>query len=132
MTSPPPSPPVRTLALVRIAMLGGTLLIGLVLWQLRKVAGAPPPNDSAAAALQVAFIVVAVLAVVFTIVVQRLIVRGDGVNRGGLPIVAWAMGEAPALLGIVRYYLSGDARSYLVGLLIFLATLVLIPVRPQR
>jgi hypothetical protein len=137
MPRPPPS--VRTLAIIRLALLAGVLLFGVVVWLVHRSGNAPPANASTVAALRPVGMAIwagAVLAVLF------IRFRLDALGRtrpGGLAVgdsaalrlLAWAAGEAAALFGGVLYFLSGDPRWYGYGITLMVASFILVPVRPR-
>jgi hypothetical protein len=52
----------------------------------------------------------------------------DLARRRQISIIAWAVGEGAALLGLVTYYLLGSTQSAAPGLLAFAVALGLFPI----
>jgi hypothetical protein len=134
---PPPGPPVSRqpspaqLALVRIAMLAGVLAFGGVTWVLRR--GAPPAVIPTPRALDYARLGVWGITIAVVLVVRMRLDRiTDPARRATLSIVGWAAGELSALFGAVHYFLTGDPRWYLIGILLLLVAFLLIPLRRTR
>lgn len=136
MTEPAPRPPtdaerLRTLGLIRVALLLGVLMFGGITWlENRQALPAVGPALSSHA-LRVLVIVLVAAAVAGMLVVRVLLAREANVRRrGALCIIAWAGGEAAALGGGVYYFVFHDPRWYAVGLLVLVASFVVVPLRP--
>ena len=119
------------LAVIRIAMLVGVLLFGAVIWFLQGRPGWAPPTPASLPTLRVAVFAAWGLAAVVLLALRVRAARPGGAARGTLSLVAWAVGEGAALMGGVYYFLSGDARWFLGGLFVMLASFLLFPV-PRR
>jgi hypothetical protein len=129
----PPAAPVSSAISARIihaALVSGILLFWLVAWYLGRAQAMPVYALPDRRVLYIAlFLVSAVLfgAAIFT--AGRLGRVAPGTSQDdwwrvnlGKAIVIWALVEAPALLGLVAYVLTGDFRALiatLTGLLLF-------------
>jgi hypothetical protein len=116
---------------VRIAMLVGVLLFGGVTWALRRDAPpevVPTPRIVDYLRLGVWGITIAVV----LLVRAKLDRTGDPARRATLSILAWAAGELSALFGAVHYFLTGEPRWYLIGVLLLLVAFLLVPLRGPR
>jgi hypothetical protein len=119
------------LALVRISLLLGVLLFGAVTWFLHRDPSWQPRSPESLPAVRRAMLAAWVLAIVGLLALRTRLARLTGDARRSLLVVAWAVGEGAALFGGVYYFLSGDAMSFLGGLLVMLAALLLFPVRRE-
>ena len=127
----PSGPPLRTLAIIRVALLTGILLLGGAFWMVRKDNPPPMPSVETMQSMRIIFLVLAATAVGGVAVIQGMVQRVPAERRASLSFVAWAIAEAPALFGAVRYFQTGDPRSYYVGTFIFIAALLLVPLRTR-
>lgn len=124
MTAPQRQTSMNTLHLIRLAIFSGALLFGIVTWWLRRENPAPLSGDLGALRFAGYGLWVGVL-------VLLGFVRGlynkatDHARRASMAIVAWGASESLALYGGVIWYLHGDSRWYLAGMLFLLATFIL-------
>jgi hypothetical protein len=119
------------LALIRISLLLGVLLFGAVTWFIHRDATRQPSDPELVAALRRAMLAAWGLAIVALLALRPRIGRLTGGAHRSLLVIAWAIGEAAALFGGVHYFLSGDARSFLGGLIVMLGAFLLYPVRRE-
>lgn len=131
MAQQKPSPRL-VLGIVRIALLSGVLLFGGIAYAIRQ-GGAPPsvPADQAATLRLVGMII---WGVALAALVGMRLVLAERLSTGRdtqLPLVAWAIAEAPALFGGVYFLLAGDWTIWLAGVVGLAASYVLFPV-PER
>ncbi|MGQ0714686.1 MAG: hypothetical protein ACT4PJ_13275 [Gemmatimonadaceae bacterium] len=123
-TRPATSSP--TMRLIRIAILGGALLFGIVTWWLRR--SSPPPM-----APDLGPLLLAGYGLWATVLVLLAFARGlygqatDEARRATTIIIAWAAAESLALFGGVVWFLHGDSRWYVAGICLMLATFILFP-----
>jgi hypothetical protein len=123
-----PSPAV--LRLIRASLLFGVLAFGAVTYFTQAQRQPGLPVETAATLRLVVYGLVAL------VLVASFVLRGvrerarDEAAAANLTIIAWAIGETPALLGAVVYFLSGDPMPYLIGLVTFL--LMLVTIRPPE
>ena len=128
MESPRKLPRSATLRIIRIALLSGVLMLGGIAYMLTGESGGLDPES--AEVLQMINIVILVAAAVGIIVMQRRHAEErDPARRSTLNIIAWAMGEAAAMMGGVHYLLVGNPVPFLVGLVMMIASFVVVPIR---
>ena len=119
------------LALIRISLLLGVLLFGAVSWFLHRDPARQPTSPESLVMIRRAMVGVWVLAIAALLALRpRLSRLAEGARRSYL-LVAWAIGEAAALIGGVHYFLSGDLRSFLGGLVVMLGAFLLFPIRRE-
>lgn len=127
MTAPRQRPE-AALAVIRIAMLSGVLVFGAVVWFLHRQPRAGPPAEGVAQmgrALPIVFgAVIAAL-----VALRALTGRADAGRARALTVVGWAVGEFAALAGGAHYLLARDPQWYAVGVLILVASYVVLPIR---
>lgn len=123
---------VRELALLRAALLGGVLLFGAVAWFITRERGGAPPNTDPRDFDVFRYIVPALcggaVAVSIVLRVQLARIREAG-RKASFRVVAWGAGEASALAGGVHYFLTGEPKLYVLGVVALLATLIIVPLR---
>ncbi|HEU0300120.1 MAG TPA: hypothetical protein VFR37_11710 [Longimicrobium sp.] len=122
------APTPTVLRIIRMALLGGVVMFGLVVTYLQRQER--PDAPEAAQALQyvnIAFLVGAAAGVMY--LQKKHEAERDPARRSTWNIIAWALGEATAMFGGVHYLLSGSPIPYLVGLAMLLAAFVLVPIR---
>lgn len=131
MAQQKPSPRL-VLGIVRIALLSGVLLFGGVAYAIRQ--GGSPPSVPADQAATLRLVGMVIWGVALVALVGMRLVLADRLSTGRdtqLPIVAWAIAEAPALFGGVYFLLAGDWTIWLAGVVGLAASYVLFPV-PER
>ncbi len=130
--APPASkaPAAVHLAIIRLAMLVGVLLFGGIIWFLRRQGSVAPLEADAAAGARLIAVVWLVGSIGGLVAMLALTSRDiTEARRRTLSILAWALGEGAALAGGVVYLIAGDARWYVGGLFVLLASFVLFPAR---
>lgn len=136
MTEPEPRLPsdgerLRALGLVRFALLLGVLMFGAVTWWENRQALPQVGPALSEHALRVLVLALVAVAIVAMLVVRVLLARERSVRRrGALCLVAWTGGEAAALAGGVYYFVFHDPHWYAVGLIVLVASFVVVPLRP--
>jgi hypothetical protein len=126
-----PAARVRTLGVIRMALLAGVLAFGGLIWLMRRRGGWTPPAD--VAPLHVMLIAMWTVAVSGIVIFRVLFGRArDAPRRVRLSIFGWAAGELPPLIGGVYYFMTGDAGWYAAGVLLLVATFVVFPLRPRE
>lgn len=129
MAEPRQLPRSATLRIIRIALLTGVLVFGGIAYYLtdQRGGGLAPENGGV---LQVINIVVLVGAAVGIMIIQRRhLAERDAKKRSALNIIAWALGESTALFGGVHFMLVGNSIPFLVGLVMMIASFVVVPIR---
>ena len=124
---------VRDYAIIRFSLLSGVLLFGAVCWfTANQRGGGPQPNvDLASFALfRIAVPVLCLGALVIATVLRGRVARErDAQQRNSLRVAAWAVGEGSALAGGVYYFMTGDPKLYVIGVVALLATFIIVPLR---
>ncbi len=118
------------LSIIRLSMLAGMLLFGGVIWWQRRSGPTPPADPSLASNVQTLATIwmgVAVLGLAALLAFGNR--RPTEERRRTVSIIAWALGEGAALAGGVVYFIVGDARWYIAGIFVLLASFVLFPAR---
>lgn len=118
-----------TLRIIRVALMSGVLVFGGIAYYLTQQQGGglgPEMADT----LQIVNIVLLVGAAIGIMIIQRRhAAETDPAKRTTLNIAAWAMGEATALFGGVHFMLVGNAIPFLVGLVMMIASFIVVPIR---
>lgn len=126
------APAALHLAVIRLAMLVGVLLFGGIIWFLRREGSVTPLDAGAAEGARLIAVVWLVGSIAGLVAMLALSNRNIAeARRRTLSILAWALGEGAALAGGVVYLMAGDARWYLGGLFVLLASFVLFPARAR-
>jgi hypothetical protein len=140
---PPPSPddpsPIpgsqgltpSTFAILRLALLGSSVLFGVVAWFLiRNGQLVPTLDEEDASAVRYLFYALVAISVFG---MWRMRQRADQAetfsHRARLLIVGYALGEGPALFGVVYLFLTGNATLFLGGVLVFLFAFWILPIQ---
>ena len=126
----PASP--ATLAVVRLAILGGVLAFGGVVLYLTRQPDWRPAPAAESALFTYAGLGVWVVATAGLLLLRRAWQReADPARRTPLMIVGWALGEVPAMWGGVYYLLTGEPQRYFTGLMFLVMAFLLLPVRAR-
>lgn len=118
-----------TLRIIRIALLSGVLMFGGIAYYLtqQQGGGLGPENADTLQVVNIVMLIAAAIGILF--VQRRHAAEKDPQKRTTLNITAWAMGEATALFGGVHFMLVGNPIPFLVGLVMMIASFVLVPIR---
>jgi uncharacterized membrane protein len=119
----------KVLMLIRVAMLLGVLLFGGVTYALHS-RGIPPFDAATARILLFAFY--ALMLANFPLVVFFRVRRARATTEEQMAtamIAGWALGEGVALFGTVRYFLTGDPTSFVLGVIYLGMVMVILPLR---
>lgn len=130
MTNPSANPPnPETVAkLIRFAMFMGPTLFGAVAFFLHRQPGYVPVEGWKGLQLMIGGAMLAGLAIVF--VARTLLGRATTTQEATTrQLIGWAAGEFAALAGGAYYFLTDDPRLYVVGMIILLASFILVPLR---
>jgi hypothetical protein len=129
MTNPPTADG-RTpqLGIIRMALLGGVLLFGAVIWFLHRQPGYVPDGSMEPLRPVVPFIMLAFVAGIIGVRVYLSRVT-EPVQLHNFRLIGWAMGEAAALCGGVYYLNTNDPRFFIMGLFVQLASFIVVPLR---
>ncbi len=117
------------LRVIRLALLGGVLLFGGVVWFVRGRGG--PADMVALTTPLVTYVFVAICAgAAATIMALRSVSERttDFGRRASLVIAAWAIGEGLAFLGGVHWFLTSMPTLFVLGFLVFVVGLATVPV----
>jgi hypothetical protein len=117
----------KQLFVIRLGYVVGTVTFACVAWFRHKDGVVPPPDGNIAVLQTMALAVPAAggAAIVGLKIASR---NWDLARRRQISIIAWAVGEGAALLGLVTYYLLGSTQSAAPGLLAFAVALGLFPI----
>jgi hypothetical protein len=119
-----------TLRIIRVGLLTGMLMFGAIAFLLTRERGGGTGSPEIAEPLQIANIVVLILAAAGIMMMQRKhAVETDPSRRTTWNIAGWAMGEAAAMFGGVHYLLVGNPTPYLVGMAMMLVSFIMVPIR---
>jgi hypothetical protein len=120
----------RTLGLIRIALLVGVLVFGLVVWFLRRSGETTFSVDPRG--LRVAGQAVWAAATLGTLGLFVAAGRAPPDRRSAFAVIAWALGESTAIYGGLFWMLLGDPQWYLYGVGCLLLTYFIFPIRGSR
>jgi hypothetical protein len=123
----------RTLAIIRAALLAGVLVFGALCWVVTNQRGGGPRPGTDPAAFALFRVVVPALclgAIALATVLRGAVSRQrDPQKRVPLRIVGWALGEGAALAGGIYFLELGDPKLYVLGVVAMLATFIILPLR---
>ena len=122
---PPENPRPVPLQLIRLFMMIGVLLFGaVVMFVHRQPTWRPGVLPAVAVYGLVAY---GILAVSIAAVLRGRVSRElDPQRRGPLLIMGWAAGEGAALIGVIIFYITGQAQWYGFGLLAMVSALAML------
>jgi hypothetical protein len=115
----------QPLQLIRLFLMIGVLLFGaVVLFVHRQPNWTPGTVPIAVVSALVAY---AILAVAIAAVLKGRVGRErDPQRRATLLLVGWAIGESAALIGVMIFYITGEAQWYGLGLLAMASSFVML------
>jgi len=119
--------PGASLRIVRLALLSGVLLFGVVIAYLSK-GGEITPDPALGPVFRIVFLALAVMCVVAIFVIRGVMGRVDADRRGQLALVGWALAEGSAILGGVCWLIAGQRTLYFAGVALLVAAILLLPV----
>jgi len=121
------APGPAVLRVIRLSLLFGVLAFGAVAY-FTQGQRQPSLDPGALDALRLAVLALSAAVVVAAFVFRAVRARStDPASIANTTIIAWAVGESPAILGAITYFLSGDSQPFLVGVAAFLLMLVAMP-----
>lgn len=100
------------LPVIRLGLLGGTTLFGLVAWVIAGSEGIAPELFSSLGE----YAPMGITALFVVLAIGVWVARTQQHASGGSPIVGWALAEAMALLGGIYFLLVGDPTFWIFGL----------------
>lgn len=116
------------LGIIRVAMLAGVIMFGLVTWFLRR--GGPSPVSVDGSVLDTVTYGAMIAGIAGIVVMRRVVAAAaDAARYANTAVIGWAFGELAALAGAVHYFITGDPTRYVIGLMVMLVSFVLIPLR---
>lgn len=119
-------PDPRIVPVLRLAMLGGAGLLGVVVGLLHPAV--PADGGGLASSLTLAGRIIWGIAIVGCLVIaSRVKGERDPGRRLTLSIVGWALAESVAVFGAVLWYLLGTSQWYFPGLGFLALALVMLP-----
>ena len=128
--SPTQSITPKTLTLIRGAMLGGVLVLGLAVWFIGRSRHVEPPTANVTHPLAYGWYALLLAAAGGTVALRKAQdARQTFEERARLSIVGWALAEAPALLGGVYFFLTKDPLLYALGVVALGASFRLLDAR---
>lgn len=117
---------------VRSFLLGVTLLVGLLIWVTFSL-GVLPRGTHLISKLRVIGVMTWVYALLQIVDLKiwhsRWAVRRRAASRIPEALEGWLLGQMIAWFGIAYYALTDDARWFIGGMLIFLASFAIFPIR---
>jgi hypothetical protein len=119
---------VTPLRAIRLAMMGGVLMFGVVSWVLTRNPDWVAPNPAIAGKLTMVGQIIWGLAAA-ALIVMFLKFRGDErpARASNVAIIAWALGEALALFGGVVFFMTAVPVWYVAGVIVLALTFVAFP-----
>jgi hypothetical protein len=134
-TSPSPWLTPERLPAVRSFLLGVTLLVGLLIWVTFSL-GVLPKGTHLISKLRVIGAMTWLYALVQIIDLKlwhsRWATRRRAASRLPEVVEGWLFGQMIAWFGIAYYALTDDARWFIAGMFLFLASFALFPIQPTK
>jgi hypothetical protein len=125
------APDPAVLRIIRLSLLFGVLAFGAVAY-LTEAQRQPSLDPAVADVLRLVVFGLSAAVVIASFVFRTMRARAtQPAAAASTTIIAWAVGEAPAILGAATYFLSGDARPFFIGVAAFVLMLVAVPLPDQ-
>jgi hypothetical protein len=122
---PPENPRPQALQLIRVLLMTGVLIFGVVVLLVHLRPNWKP--GVLPIAVEYALVAYSILAVLVAGVLKGRVSRErDPQRRASLLIMGWAVGEGAALIGVIIFYVTGDAQWYGLGLLAMVCSLAML------
>lgn len=116
------------MAIIRMALLGGVLIFGAVIWFLHRQPGYVPAGGMEQMRPVIPAIMLVFIACI--VAVRFYLARVTDPSKVGIfQLVGWTIGEAAAVLGAAYYFSTDDPRFYIIGLFVMLASFIVVPLR---
>lgn len=113
---PSANAPRQPVQLIRLGLLAGVLLFGVVIVFVHRQPNWTP--GTLPSALGYALLAYAIAIIPIAMALRPRIMReADPGRRATLLLIGWAVGEAAGLVGAVIFYVTGQGQGYLLGLL---------------
>ena len=121
------------LNIIRLALLGGSVLFGAIAWYLTSSGQMTLTMDEGVTDTlrYVFYALVAIHLIGILLVGQRAAGTETFTRRARLLIIGYALAEGLVLFGGVYLLLTGNAVLFLGGLLVFLVAFFLLPIQPE-
>ena len=118
--------------IVRLAMLAGSLLFGVIAWYLTSSGQVEPSMSvSGASTLRLVFYLLLASSLVGIWLMRQRADRTEAFpQRAKLLILGYALAEVLVFFGAVYLLLTGNATLFLGGLLVFMLAFLLLPLQP--
>ena len=118
---------------IRLAMMGGVLLFGGVSWFLTSMPDWSAPDAGIAGQLtRVATVAWVVVGAALIVMFLKFRDSTNAARASSVAILAWALGEALALLGGVIFFLTALSGWYIAGVMALTLTFVAFPAPLRR
>lgn len=131
--APRPLPPPGTLKILRLAFLGGVLILGVVGWFLAGEQQEALLDEETGELLTYVFFAFALGGLGLLQLFRRQRTRSDDPRHHfTFAIVGYAIGDAVAIFGFVFVLLTGSFIPYLAGVLVLLVAFLLFPPEVER
>ena len=122
----------QTLNIIRLALLGGSVIFGAIAWYLTSSGQMTPTMEEGVIATlrYVFYAFVAIHLIGIWLVRQRADSAETFAQRARLLIIGYALAEGLVLFGGVYLLLTGNTVLFLGGLVVFLVAFMLLPIQP--
>lgn len=117
--TPAPVPSAKVFFLIRLAMTVGVVTFVAVAWFLHGRGQVPLVSPASLVPLTTAMYTAVGIAAAVVMALRLRIAGAEPAMRRSLSVVAWAVGEFAAIFGGVLFFLTGDLRLVLPGVLVF-------------
>lgn len=123
--------PARVLAFIRAAIALPVVAFAVAVYLLQS--RGQPSNPAVGGAFDYAVIGISVVSLLTLFFVRKLYTAAPNRSqRASFAIVGWAVGEAPALFGVVAFFVAGDPLRMAPGLALLVISLLLFPIPADR
>lgn len=121
----------RTLFVIRMAMTSGIIAFATGVWYIRQSA---PPALSVEDGITPRRLALgaAVLSTLGLLALRRALAETAVERRNAMSVIGWGVGEFAALAGIVAWFLTGVQSVAAPGMLVYVMSLLMFPIRRER